>query len=117
MKYKGYDAVVEFDEDAGIFTGEVINTRDVITFQGKSVAELQRAFKGSVDDYLDFCATRKERPEKPYSGTFPVRMPESLHRYLAAEARRRGKSLNAYIVERLQAVPATREHAHRARSA
>jgi predicted HicB family RNase H-like nuclease len=57
--------VAEFDEDAGVFTGEVINTRDVITFQGKSVAELQRAFKDSADDYLDFCAARKEQPEKP----------------------------------------------------
>jgi predicted HicB family RNase H-like nuclease len=32
--YKGYIARVEYDDDAGIFHGEVINTRDVITFQG-----------------------------------------------------------------------------------
>jgi predicted HicB family RNase H-like nuclease len=43
MKYKGYEAVVSFDEDAEIFHGEVINTKDVITFQGKAVDELKRA--------------------------------------------------------------------------
>ena len=29
MTYKGYEAAVEYDEDAGIFHGEVINLRDV----------------------------------------------------------------------------------------
>ncbi len=102
MTYKGYDAVVEFDEEAGVFTGEVINTRDVITFQGKSVPELRRAMKDSVDDYLEFCASRKEQPEKPFSGSFLVRMPPELHRQIMTEARRKGKSLNAYVIERLK---------------
>jgi predicted HicB family RNase H-like nuclease len=75
---------------------------DVIAFQGKSVAQLKRAFKDSVDDYLAFCASRKEQPEKPFSGSFLVRMAPEMHRRMAAEARREGKSLNAYAVERLK---------------
>jgi len=102
MTYKGYEGVARFDEDAGTFTGEVINTRDVITFQGASVKELKRAFEESVDDYLDFCASRKEEPEKPFSGSFIVRMPPELHRHIALEARRKGKSLNAFVVGRLK---------------
>ncbi len=102
MTYKGYEGVARFDEDAGAFTGEVINTRDAITFQGASVKELKRAFEESVDDYLDFCASRKEAPEKPFSGSFIVRMTPELHRHIALEARRRGKSLNAYVAGRLK---------------
>lgn len=34
MTYKDYEALVEYDEDAGLFHGEVMNLRDVITFQG-----------------------------------------------------------------------------------
>ena len=68
MTYKGYEGVVQFDEDAGIFHGEVINTRDVITFQGKSVDELKRAFRDSVDDYLEFCAERGEEPGEAVFG-------------------------------------------------
>ena len=34
MEYKGYYAQVVFDEDANVFHGEVINLRDVITFEG-----------------------------------------------------------------------------------
>ena len=54
MEYKKYLAEIEYDEDAGVFHGEVIDIKDVITFQGKSVDELKKAFKDSVEDYLDF---------------------------------------------------------------
>jgi len=102
MIYKGYEGVARFDEAAETFTGQVINTRDVITFQGKSVRELKRAFEDSVDDYLDFCRSRNEEPERPFSGTFTVRLPSELHRRVAMEARREGKSLNAYVLSRLK---------------
>ena len=103
MTYKGYEGVARFDEEAGIFSGEVINTRDVITFQGASVKELKRAFEESVDDYLEFCSTRGEEPEKPFSGTLSLRMSPELHRETAAAAYQCGKSINAYIIDRLQA--------------
>ncbi|MHB8088847.1 MAG: type II toxin-antitoxin system HicB family antitoxin [Anaerolineaceae bacterium] len=63
MKYKDYDSVISFDEEARLFHGEVINIRDVITSQGTSVEDLEEAFHESVDDYLDFCASRGELPE------------------------------------------------------
>ena len=112
MTYKGYDAIVEFDEEGKVFSGEVINTRDVITFQGDSVDELEKAFRDSVEDYLEFCKKRGEEPEKPFSGTFTVRMTPEQHRHVALEARRRGMSINAYVVERL-----TRSKAMTARGA
>jgi predicted HicB family RNase H-like nuclease len=56
MSYKGYQAIVAYDEDAEIFHGEVVNLRDVITFQGESVKELKKAFADSVEDYIAFCA-------------------------------------------------------------
>lgn len=86
MEYKGYIAKVEFDDEAEIFHGEVINLRDVITFQGTSVTELQRAFQESVEDYLAFCAERGEEPEKPFSGKFSVRIDPELHRQITLQA-------------------------------
>ena len=102
MNYKGYEAVVKFDENAHIFHGDVINTRDVITFQGSSVDELEHAFRDSVDDYLDFCKSRGEEPEKPYSGKFAIRLRPEVHRDLALQAKREGKSLNKYVSEVLR---------------
>lgn len=65
MEYKGYVGKVEFDEAANLFHGAIVNTRDVITFQGMSVAELKKAFRNSIDDYLEFCASRGEEADTP----------------------------------------------------
>ena len=99
MEYKGYFAKVVFDEDADIFHGEVINLRDVITFEGETVNKLKKAFHDSVDDYLEFCSERGEDPEKPYSGRFVVRVEPELHKTIAIEARKRGQSINSLVSE------------------
>lgn len=65
MEYKGYQGRVNYDEEAKLFYGEVVSLRDVITFQGTSVDELEQAFKDSVDEYLDFCKELGRDPEKP----------------------------------------------------
>lgn len=104
MTYKGYTAHVEFDEEAGFFHGEVIDTKDVITFQGTSVKELNKAFKDSVDDYLDFCKSRGEEPDKPFSGKFVLRLPKSLHRKIYIKAVKNGQSLNNFITQSLNSL-------------
>ena len=106
MEYKGYVGKVEFDDEAGIFHGEVIDTRDVITFQGRSVDELKTAFQESIDDYLAFCKQRGEEPNKPFSGQFVTRIPPELHRQVNLAASISGKSLNAWVAEQLQAAVA-----------
>jgi predicted HicB family RNase H-like nuclease len=113
MEYKGYFAKVEFDEEANIFHGEVINLRDVITFEGETVDELKQAFYDSVDDYLEFCTERGEDPEKPYSGRFVVRVEPELHKTIALEARKRGQSINSLVIEALsKAIEETIQQGH-----
>ena len=101
MEYKGYTGIVEYDDEAEIFHGEVANLRDVITFQGRSVDELRRAFEESVDDYLAWCAERGKEPDKPFSGKFMVRVAPETHRDISTAAQKSGKSLNAWVAENL----------------
>lgn len=101
MKYKGYCGTVRFDDEADIFHGEVTGLRDVITFQGRTVDEVKTAFRESVDDYLEFCASRGEEPDKPYSGRFLLRVDPELHRKLAELSADEGESLNNWIASRL----------------
>lgn len=101
LTYKGYTGHIELDEEAGIFHGEVLDLRDVITFQGISVKELEQAFKNSVDDYLEFCKERGEEPDKPFSGRLMVRLPPELHRKVYTSSKKEGKSLNQWIAEKL----------------
>jgi predicted HicB family RNase H-like nuclease len=97
--YQGYAGQAEYDGVAELFHGEVSGTTDVITFQGRTVKELTKAFRDSVDDYLEFCESRNEEPEKPVSGKFVVRVEPEVHRKLAAKAKATGKSLNGLLVE------------------
>ena len=102
MEYKGYIAKVDYDDEAGIFHGEVVNLRDVVTFAGESAAELRRAFQESVDDYLAFCAARNEPPGKTASGTFTVPVAPEVHRAVSVQARMVNKSLNSYVNDLLE---------------
>lgn len=102
MEHKGYLGKVEFDDDVKVFHGEVINVRDVITFEGTSVEELQQAFEEAVDDYLDFCRERNEEPDKPFSGNFIVRVDPDLHRDIYIRSRTEDKSMNHWVAEKLR---------------
>jgi predicted HicB family RNase H-like nuclease len=101
MEYKGYRAIVEFDDSAEVFHGEVVNTRDVITFSGRSVAELRQAMRDSIEDYCAWCIERGKQPEKPFSGKFVLRLEPQLHRAVTLAARQAGMSLNAWAATRL----------------
>lgn len=103
MEYKGYIARVEIDDDAGILHGKVINTRDVITFEGTSIDELRQALADSIEDYLAFCAERGEEPDKPFSGKFSLRVDPELHRQITVKAKLADKSVNSWITETLEA--------------
>ncbi len=102
MKYKGYLGEITYDDEAKIFHGEVIGLKDVITFQGRSINELKKAFHESINDYLEWCRERGEKPEKTYSGNLRVRMNPTLHAHLALEAAKQGRSLNDLINEKLR---------------
>ena len=102
MEYKSYLATIEYDDEAGIFHGEVVNTRAVITFQGLSVEELHREMAASIEDYLAWCTERGKEPEKPYSGTLLVRATPVLHRAVTEAAARDHQSVNAWVTHTLE---------------
>jgi len=70
LEYKNYIGHMEFDDESKILYGDVINSRDVITFQGKSVSEIKLEFQKSVDFYLDFC--KKYGKKSECSGDFQI---------------------------------------------
>ena len=101
MTYKGYLGDARIDVEAGVFRGKVANIADTVTFQGKTVEEVDRAFRESVDDYLEFRASRNEAPDKPFSGRIPLRVKPRVHRALSTAAKLNDQSLNAFIARRL----------------
>ena len=101
MEYKGCVGIVNYDSNARAFHGDVINTRDVITFQGKTVDEIEKAFQKSIDDYISWCEQDGVSPEKPYSGRFNLRLSPELHREVAVTAKKLKISINSFVEKAL----------------
>ena len=99
FEYKGYAGTVEPDDC--VFIGRVIGLRDVVTFEGSSFTEVETAFRVSIDDYLAFCATRSEAPDRSYSGKIPLHVDPETHRLAAIRAAAEGLSLNQWIARRI----------------
>lgn len=98
LTHEGYIAELTVDADAGVIHGEVINTRDVLTFSAKNPADLKAAFADTIEDYREWCASKGETPQKPLSGTVTLRMGPELHQAAANRAALRKQSLNQWIV-------------------
>ena len=104
MEYKGYMGAIDFDPESYLFHGTVINTSDVITFYGASVAELREEMEKSVEGYLEFCREQGITPEKPFSGKFTIQMSPEMHCKLALNAERLHLDFDAYLQKILEDV-------------
>jgi predicted HicB family RNase H-like nuclease len=101
MIYKDYAARVEFDAEDRIFFGRIAGIRDIVTFHGETVDELEASFKEAVDHYLDTCAKLGDEPNKPYSGKLTLRIHPSIHAAVATAAETSGKSINKWVADML----------------
>ncbi|BDF70093.1 DNA repair protein HhH-GPD [Oscillospiraceae bacterium] len=102
MEYKGYTGSVEYSEEDDCLFGKVLGIRSLISYEGDSVASLREDFQSGVDDYLETCSAKGVAPEKPYKGTFNVRVSPEVHREVAMRAAEMGMSLNSFVANILQ---------------
>ncbi len=101
LKYKGYTGTFEYDSEEDILFGKVIDVAAVITFYGSSIKEMRKAFKESVDTYLETCASKNIKPAKSFSGNVRLRITPKLHKESFIAATSSGKSLNQFVQEAL----------------
>ena len=104
LSYKGYTSRIEFDSEDNIFFGRVLGVRDIIGFHGETVAELTADFHNAINQYLDVCHQRGEKPQKAYSGKLTLRIHPNVHAEIAAAAAHTGKSLNKWVADTLEQV-------------
>ena len=98
MQYKGYTSgPIDFDAEEGTFSGAVAGLRDVIHFEGSTAKELTKAFRDSIDIYLEFCTEEGQQPDKPCNGRILLRTDPQLHRKASLRAAAEGVSLSRWI--------------------
>jgi predicted HicB family RNase H-like nuclease len=99
LRYKGYVAEVQYDPEAEVYFGIVSNIADTVHFEGDTREDAERAFRDSVDDYVDTCGRTGRTPEKPRSDRVAVRMEADLRHRVSAAAKRANLSMSAFIVQ------------------
>ena len=102
FNYKGYCGSLEVSVDDDCLFGKVLFINDLVTYEGQSPAELKAAFEESLDYYLDKCERDGVNPEKPFSGSFNIRISPELHREAAMRAAMSGQSLNDYVRQAIE---------------
>ena len=102
IEYKGYLGSVEFSQEDALFYGKVLGVRALISYEGRSAAELLEDFHGALDDYLLLCEEMKIEPEKAYKGSFNIRISPELHKQAAMAAAAQNISLNRFVENSIQ---------------
>ncbi len=97
LAYKDFLGSVHFNAEDELFFGKIEGIDDLVSFEGKSVKELKKAFEDSVNDYIDLCVLAKKDLEKSYKGSFNIRITPDLHKRAKRLAIMKGISLNQFI--------------------
>ena len=102
MAYNGYFGSVHYNDDDKVFYGKLAFIRALVSYEGTDVISLRAAFEEAVDDYLEFCKETGKQPEKPFKGSFNLRLDPDLHQRLVSNAMSKGKTLNTFVKDLLQ---------------
>ncbi len=97
IEYKDYHGSVHFDADERIFHGKIEFIRDLVSYEARDADSLIKEFQNAVDSYLNLCTSANKQPDKPFKGTFNVRIGSVLHKELHMYALRHDQNLNHVI--------------------
>ncbi len=102
LNHKGYFGTIEVSIEDSCLHGQILFIEDIITYEGATVEDIQNSFMGAVDRYLAYCKETGKPANKPFSGTFNVRVGQYLHRKAAEIACHRGITLNDFVTQSIQ---------------
>jgi len=102
LKYKGFIGSVNFAGEDRVFYGKIEGINDLVTFEGSSVDELEKAFKFVIEEHIQDCEKEGIPAEKSYKGSFNVRITPDLHRQAAQIASGEGITLNQLVQRAIQ---------------
>ena len=103
LEYKGYTGSIEASIEDHCLFGKILFISDLVTYEAETVSDLEAEFIVAVDDYLLTCKEVGKDPQRPFKGSFNVRISPELHRKAAIEANKASISLNEYTAKAIDA--------------
>lgn len=102
LSYKGYYTHVQMSMEDRCFFGKIEGIQDLVTYEGENFSDVESSFHAAVDDYISACEANGKAPDKPFKGSFNIRITPELHRAAALKAMRDGISLNQFVGESIE---------------
>ena len=102
LEYKSYTGSIEYSKEDDLLYGKVLGIRGLISYEGRTGKELEEDFKEAIDNYLTDCKSEGITPEKPFKGSFNVRVSAELHQKAALLAMDEKMSLNNFVAESIR---------------
>ncbi len=102
LQYKGFMGSVHFSPQDSCFFGKIEGIEDLVTFEGRSVDEIQKAFQEAVVDYKTLCVSLGKSIQKSYKGSFNVRISPELHKQAVQKSLMQGISLNQLVQKAIE---------------
>ena len=112
MQYKSFYGSAEISLEDGVLFGKIECINDLVTYEADNPAELKAAFEEAVDDYIQTCAEIGKEPEKPFSGTFNVRVGPDIHKKAYLKSLNEGLSLNDLVKKSIESYLDDKKEVH-----
>jgi predicted HicB family RNase H-like nuclease len=120
FEYKGYSGSLEVSAEDHCLFGKILFITDLVTYEAETVSDLEAEFVAAVDDYILTCKEVGKEPQRPFKGSFNVRITPNLHRRAALKAYKENISLNeltakaitAYVNKTSQPIIEHHDHHH-----
>lgn len=103
LTHNGYVGSIEVSVEDACLHGRILFIDDLVTYEGETVHEIRAAFQDAVDRYLAHCERVGKPANKPYSGTFNVRIGSELHSKAAKVAHMKKIKLNEFVKQAIKA--------------
>ena len=102
LEYKGYTGSIEYCREDNLLYGKVLGMNGLISYEGASGKDLESDFEVAVDTYIAECKESGITLEKPFKGSFNVRVSPELHQKAALLAMKEKMSLNRFVAESIE---------------
>jgi predicted HicB family RNase H-like nuclease len=102
LEYKGYTGSIEYSPEDNLLFGKVLGIKGLISYEGDTGKQLEKDFKEAIDIYIADCKEAGKKPEKPFKGSFNVRISSNLHQKAALLAMETQTSLNSFVAEAIR---------------
>ena len=95
--YKGYVATIRYDRKSNMFQGKIEGVLSDLSFEDNTVDGLDKKFRETIDEYLQWCEENGREPEEQFTGEIKIQTHPDLLARMFLLCNEMGMSVDRFI--------------------